>query len=76
MITTTKSLAFEVLPPASHEEEMLVADERGAMRPSELVERKLVAMLKSETVPISQLHQTRRIRGSLAKESPSVGSVR
>jgi len=75
MIPTTKSPSFEVLPPASHEEEMLIADERGAMRPSEVVERKLVAMLKT-TLPVSQLHQTRRIQRGSVKEPRSRGSVK
>jgi hypothetical protein len=46
----------------SRDEEMLIVDERGALSPSEQVERKLVAMLSSAALPVSQLHRTQRPR--------------
>ncbi len=47
--------------PFETAEETLVVDERGAVRPSEQVERKLVAMLNTATLPVSQLHQAHRL---------------
>ena len=47
-----------VLPRA--EEETLVADDRAAMTPSQLVEQKLIGMLKSSPLLVS--HVQRRLR--------------
>ncbi len=40
-------------------EETLVADPRGAMTPSQLVERKLVRLLRATPLPVSMLHTGR-----------------
>jgi hypothetical protein len=42
-------------------EESLVADDRAGLTPSEMVERKLVALLKSNPLPVSQLNSGRRL---------------
>jgi hypothetical protein len=36
-------------------EELLIADTRAGLTPAELVERKLVSLLKSSPVPLSQV---------------------
>jgi hypothetical protein len=40
-------------------EEILVADPRGEMTPSQFVERKLVALLGAKALPVSQVHSDR-----------------
>jgi len=52
----------ETIFPSEHDEEVLVLDERGTVSPSEQVERKLVALLKTATLPVSQLHQASGLR--------------
>ena len=42
-------------------EEMLVADDRAGLRPSELVERKLLGLLKKNAIPVSQVVAGRRV---------------
>jgi hypothetical protein len=42
-------------------EELLVADDRAGLTPSEMVERKLVRLLKTSPLPVSQLSTTRRL---------------
>ena len=61
MLTTINQPDYETYQ-SSRDEEMLIVDERGALSPSEQVERKLVAMLNSAALPVSQLHRTQRPR--------------
>jgi hypothetical protein len=42
-------------------EESLVADDRAGLSPSEMVERKLARLLKSNPLPVSQLSVGRRL---------------
>ena len=42
---------------AIRDDEVLVPDSRARLRPAEMVERKLVSMLKSLPMPASQLQQ-------------------
>ena len=42
---------------AAREDETLVADRRGDMTPSQLVEEKLVGMLKSSHLPVSHVQR-------------------
>lgn len=44
-------------PPARGEEETLVADRRGELTPSQLVEEKLVGMLKASPVMVSHVQR-------------------
>jgi hypothetical protein len=41
--------------PAEACEELLVADDRAGLTPSQLVERKLIYLLKAEPLPVSQV---------------------
>jgi hypothetical protein len=41
-------------------EESLVTDSRAGLTPSQMVERKLVCLLKSSPLPVSQLNSGRR----------------
>ena len=41
-------------------EESLVADSRAGLTPSQMVERKLVSLLKSNPLPVSQISSGRR----------------
>ncbi len=45
--------ANRMATPVEHEE--LVADARAALRPAEMVERKLISMLRSAPMPVSML---------------------
>lgn len=62
MQTTLVSQDHEMIFSSGPDEETLVLDERGTVRPSEQVERKLVALLNSATLPVSQLHQMHHLR--------------
>jgi hypothetical protein len=42
-------------------EESLVTDSRAGLTPSEMVERKLVCLLKSNPLPVSQINSGRRL---------------
>jgi hypothetical protein len=42
-------------------EESLVTDSRAGLTPSQMVERKLVRLLKSNPLPVSQLNSGRRL---------------
>ena len=44
---------------ASREDEVLVPDVRAQLRPAEMVERKLVSLLKSLPLPASHLQRAR-----------------
>ncbi len=46
---------------AAPAEERLVADDRAGLTPSQMVERKLVGLLKSTPLPVSQLNTGRRL---------------
>jgi len=41
---------------ATDSRELLVPDERAALRPAQQVERKLIALLKDNVLPFSQVH--------------------
>jgi hypothetical protein len=43
--------------PVRVEEETLVADRRGELTPSQLVEERLVGMLKSSSLPVSHVQR-------------------
>jgi hypothetical protein len=45
--------------PKPPDEETLVADPRGELTPSQLVERKLMSMLRSTPLPVSMVHSDR-----------------
>lgn len=47
---------------AAHGEETLVVDARAQMRPAEMVERKLVSLLRAVPMPISQVSAPMRKR--------------
>jgi hypothetical protein len=47
---------------ASHGEETLVVDARAQLRPAEMVERKLVALLRAVPLPVSQVSAAFRKR--------------
>jgi hypothetical protein len=49
---------------AAAAEELLVADDRAGLRPSDMVERKLAGLLKSGPLPVSQLGRGRRLARS------------
>jgi hypothetical protein len=49
---------------SSSVEESLVADPRAELTPSQMVERKLVNLLKSNPLPVSQLHSGRLLNRS------------
>jgi hypothetical protein len=51
--------------PASPPQEILVADVRAGLTPSQLVERRLVSMLRSTLLPASHL-QVSRMRRALS----------
>jgi hypothetical protein len=53
--------AAEVVPVADGTEEALVEDVRAGLTPSEMVERKLVSLLKSNPLPVSHLKAGARI---------------
>lgn len=59
--TVTTQDQDKVLSPVQ-DEETLVLDERGDVRPSEQVERKLVTLLNRAALPVSQLHQMHHLR--------------
>jgi hypothetical protein len=42
---------------AGREEEVLIPDTRATLRPAEMVEQKLVSLLKSLPVPVSRLQE-------------------
>ena len=50
-----------VVPVADGTEEALVEDVRAGLTPSEMVERKLVSLLKSNPLPVSHLKAGARI---------------
>jgi hypothetical protein len=54
---TTRSPFAEVVEQAvsAPTEESLVADDRAGLTPSQMVERKLVTLLKTNPLPVSQL---------------------
>jgi hypothetical protein len=45
-------------------EELLVADDRAGLSPADMVEQKLLKLLKRNPLPVSQLHVSRRLIGS------------
>jgi hypothetical protein len=45
-------------------DEVLVADARGSLTPSQMVERKLIGLLRDTSLPVSQLMSTLRRRGA------------
>jgi hypothetical protein len=45
-------------PPAQATEEVMVADDRAGLSPSQMVERKLVSLLKAAPLPLSRLQTT------------------
>ncbi len=57
MHKTVTSQSQEMIDLVEPNAETLIADERSNVSPSEQVERKLVALLDSATLPVSQLHQ-------------------
>lgn len=52
-------------PPTSAPQETLVCDARAGLTPAQMVERKLVAMLRSNILPASHL-QVSRMRRALS----------
>jgi hypothetical protein len=55
---------FTVFPslPAPFPEESLVADRRGELTPAQMVEQKLVSLLRGKAVPVSQMQMARSVR--------------
>jgi hypothetical protein len=54
-------LAAEVSSPAQHEE-VLVVDERAALRPAQVVESKLTRLLQETSLPVSHLQMRGLVR--------------
>jgi len=54
-------LATDALPMASHEE-VLVVDDRAALRPAQVVESKLTRLLQEATLPVSHLQMRGLLR--------------
>ncbi len=54
-------LATEPLVPAQHEE-VLVVDDRAALRPAQVVESKLTRMLQETSLPVSHLQMRGLVR--------------
>jgi hypothetical protein len=48
---------------ARQSDETLVADARGGLTPSQMVERKLIGLLRGTSLPVSQLMTAARNRG-------------
>jgi hypothetical protein len=46
-------------PPKATPHEALVTDARAGLTPAQMVERKLVSLLRSTPLPVSQLQSTR-----------------
>jgi hypothetical protein len=64
MYTTTTSspfAEFTEVAVSAYAEESLVADDRAGLTPSQMVERKLVTLLKTNPLPVSQLSTGRRL---------------
>lgn len=61
--TTTRSPFADTIEQAAfaRAEESLVADDRAGLTPSQMVERKLVSLLKTNPLPVSQLSTGRRL---------------
>jgi hypothetical protein len=59
----TRKLPAELALPngALPVEERLVVDDRAHLTPSEMVERKLVGLLKQNPLPVSQMNTGRRL---------------
>jgi hypothetical protein len=55
-VSTDRRIPDRDLPPRA-EEETLVADRRGDKTPSQLVEEKLVGMLKASPLPVSHVQR-------------------
>jgi hypothetical protein len=54
-------LATEPLSPAQHEE-VLVVDDRAALRPAQVVESKLTRLLQETSLPVSHLQMRGLLR--------------
>jgi hypothetical protein len=52
-----------LFPPTAKPDELLVVDSRAALTPAQMVERKLVSLLKGETLPVSHMRLLPRPRG-------------
>jgi len=61
-INAGSSAATEFKQVPCPPDEVLVADTRAELRPSQLVETKLLQLLRSSTVPVSCLQGARRCR--------------
>jgi hypothetical protein len=48
--------------PRAAGEETLVADQRGNLTPAQMVEQKLVSLLKGKAIPVSQIQMARSLR--------------
>jgi hypothetical protein len=55
-----KTPAPENRQPA-HGEEMLVVDARAHLTPAQMVERKLIGLMKAALLPVSSMHSTSRL---------------
>ncbi len=54
-------LGPESMPPAGHEE-VLVVDDRAALRPAQIVESKLTRLLQEASLPVSHLQMRSMLR--------------
>jgi hypothetical protein len=61
-INAGPSATTELRPASCSPDEVLVADTRAKLRPSQFVETKLLHLLRSSTVPVSCLQGARRHR--------------
>jgi hypothetical protein len=63
---TTKSISLEGSPCFSTRDgtEILILDPRANARPAQLVEEKLVALLRSHAMPLSALSTAARLAGT------------
>jgi hypothetical protein len=61
VIASGSRLAADALPMAGHEE-VLIVDDRAALRPAQIVESKLARLLQEATLPVSHLQMRGLLR--------------
>jgi hypothetical protein len=61
VIASGSRLVADALPMAGHEE-ILVVDDRAALRPAQIVESKLARLLQEATLPVSHLQMRGLLR--------------
>ncbi len=52
---SARRLAVHLMTPSNENEELLVADPRGSLSPAQMVEEKLVCLLRGRMLPLSHM---------------------